>query len=93
MIDSILDILGSLVLEMLPVLKRKKQRREEWTGFLEEIKTVPSGPLAKYKLRAVFRTDEGKRVSIRLRKQDSTRFARGIRYRKKAGEDYPEPLL
>jgi hypothetical protein len=90
MIDTILELLFYAV---FPFLRRKKQRREEWTGFLEEIRETSGLSLAEHKQRAVFRTDEGKRIVIKFREQDSARYQKGIRYRKKAGEDFPEPCL
>ena len=89
MIDSILDFLLFFV---VPFFRRRKQRREEWIGFLEKLKEGPAGPLAKHQFRAIFRTDDGKKITIWLRKQDANRYQKGIRYRKKSGEDFPEPF-
>ena len=89
MIDELLEL---LVYTVFPFLKRRKQRKEEWTGFLEEMRVKSGLSLAKHTHLAVFRTDEGKTVAIKLSGQDTTRYEKGIRYRKKAGEDFPTPL-
>jgi hypothetical protein len=88
MIDSFLEL---LFLAVFPFLKRRRQRGEEWTGFLEEIRKRRN-PLAESPRLAVFRTDEGRKVTVLLSERDSTRYEKGIRYRKKAGEDFPAPF-
>lgn len=86
------DILELLACAVFPFLRRRRRRRAEWTGFLEEIRERGGLSLTKSSRSAVFRTDEGKTVNIRLLEQDSTRFEKGIRYQKKAGEDWPVPF-
>ncbi len=89
MIDGILEFLFYAV---FPFLKRRKQKREEWTGYLEEIRESRN-PVARTWHIAVFRTDEERKVKIYLGEEDSALYKKGIRYRKKAGEDFPEPYL
>jgi hypothetical protein len=87
-----IDFLFDFIFSVIPYLRRRKERGKEWTGFLEEVRKVPCGPLAKYKNRAVFHTDDGRRITIRLTEHDAAKYQRGIRYHKKAGEDFPAPL-
>jgi len=86
MIDFILELLGEFV--FLPWVRRKRDRRKEWSGTVEAKKTWT---LTKHAYLVIFRTDDGQRKKVRLdRKEDFDIYEEGRRYIKKAGEDLPE---
>ena len=86
MFDFILELLNDWFV-FLPWVKRKRDRRKEWSGTVEAKKTWT---LSKHAYLVVFRTDDGQRKKVRLdRKEDFDRYEEGRRYMKKAGEDLP----
>ena len=87
MFDFILELLGDCFV-FLPWVKRKRERRKEWTGTVEAKKTWA---LSKHAYLVIFRTDDGQRKKVRLdRKEDFDVYEEGRRYIKKAGESLPE---
>ena len=87
MIDFILELLGDWFV-FLPWVRRKRERRKEWSGTVEAKKTWT---LTKHAYLVIFRTDDGQRKKVRLdRKEDFDIYEEGRRYIKKAGEDLPE---
>jgi hypothetical protein len=87
MIDFIIGLLGDWFV-FLPGVRRKKDRRKEWSGTVEAKKTWT---LSKHAYLVVFRTEDGQRKKVRLdRKEDFDIYEEGRRYIKKAGEDRPE---
>jgi len=87
MIDFILELLGDWFV-FLPWVRRKRDRRKEWSGTVEAKKTWT---LTKHAYLVIFRTDDGQRKKVRLdRKEDFDVYEEGRRYIKKAGEDLPE---
>jgi hypothetical protein len=87
MINLILDFLGDWLV-LLPRLKRKRERRREWSGTVEAKKT---GGLSKHAYLVIFRTDDGQRKKVRMdRKEDLDNYKEGRKYLKKAGEDLPD---
>jgi len=87
MIDLILELLGDWFV-FLPWVRRKRDRRKEWSGTVEAKKTWT---LTKHAYLVIFRTDDGQRKKVRLdRKEDFDIYEEGRRYIKKAGEDLPE---
>ena len=87
MFDFILELLNDWFV-FLPWVKRKRDRRKEWSGTVEAKKTWT---LSKHAYLVVFRTDDGQRKKVRLdRKEDFDRYEEGRRYMKKAGEDLPD---
>ena len=87
MIDFILELLGDWFV-LLPRVRRKRDRRKEWSGTVEAKKTWT---LTKHAYLVIFRTDDGQRKKVRLdRKEDFDIYEEGRRYIKKAGEDLPE---
>jgi hypothetical protein len=87
MIDFILELLGDWFV-FLPWVRRKRDRRKEWSGTVEAKKTWT---LTKHAYLVIFRTDDGQRKKVRLdRKEDFDIYEEGRRYIKKAGEDLPE---
>jgi hypothetical protein len=86
MIDFILELLGDWFV-FLPWVRRKRDRRKEWSGTVEAKKTWT---LTKHAYLVIFRTDDGQRKKVRLdRKEDFDIYEEGRRYIKKAGEDLP----
>jgi len=87
MFDFLVELLGDCFV-FLPWVKRKKERRKEWTGTVEAKKTWS---LSKHAYLVIFQTDDGQRKKVRLdRKEDFDSYEEGRRYIKKAGEDRPE---
>jgi hypothetical protein len=87
MIDFILELLGDWFV-FLPWVRRKRDRRKEWSGTVEAKKIWT---LTKHAYLVIFRTDDGQRKKVRLdRKEDFDIYEEGRRYIKKAGEDLPE---
>ena len=87
MIDFILELLGDWFV-FLPWVRRRRDRRKEWSGTVEAKKTWT---LTKHAYLVIFRTDDGQRKKVRLdRKEDFDIYEEGRRYIKKAGEDLPE---
>jgi hypothetical protein len=87
MIDFILELLGDWFV-FLPWVRRKRDRRKEWSGTVEAKKTWT---LTKHAYLVIFRTDDGQRKKVRLdRKEDFDIYEEGRRYIKKAGKDLPE---
>lgn len=62
MIDLILELLDDLFV-FLPWIRRKRDRRREWSGTVEAKKTWT---LAKHAYLVIFRTDDGQRKKVRL---------------------------
>jgi len=83
----ILDFLDEL-LSLFPLIKRKSDRRKEWSGTVEAKKTWT---LSKHAYLVIFRTDDGKRKKVRLdRKEDFDDYEEGRRYVKRAGQELPD---
>jgi hypothetical protein len=92
MLDIILDFLGDLLIFFLPV-KRKMDVSKAWSGTVEK-KIVRSSPtLSPYRYSVIFRTDQGKKKKMRMKKADFDRYQEGLRYIKKSGEGLPVPHL
>lgn len=87
MIDFILELLGDWFV-FLPWVRRKRDRRKEWSGTVEAKKTLT---LSKHAYLVIFQTDDGQRKKVRLdRKEDFDLYKEGRRYTKKAGDDLPD---
>jgi len=87
MIDFLLGLLGDLFV-FLPGVRRKRDRRKEWSGTVESKRTWS---LSKHAYLVIFRTEDGQRKKVRLdKKEDFDSYEEGRRYIKKAGEDLPE---
>jgi len=87
MIQLILSFLEDLLF-LSPSIKRKRERRKEWSGTVEAKKT---STLSRHAYLVIFQTDDGQRKKIRLdRKEDFDLYVEGRRYTKKAGEDLPD---
>jgi len=87
MFDLILGILDD-VFVLVPWVRRKRERRKEWSGTVEAKKTLT---LSRHAYLVIFRTDDGQRKKVRLdKKEDFEFYEEGRRYFKKAGEDLPD---
>lgn len=87
MFDLILELLSDRLL-FFPGIKRKRDRRREWSGTVEAKKIRTLG---KHAYLVIFRTDEGQRKKVRFdRREDFDLYEEGRRYVKKAGEDLPD---
>ena len=87
MIDFILGVFEDL-LAFSPWLRRIRDRRQEWTGTVEEKKT---SILSRHGYLVIFRTDDGRRKKVRLDwKKDFDIYQEGRRYAKKAGQVLPD---
>ncbi len=87
MIDFILELLGDWFV-FLPWVRRKMDRRKEWSGTVEAKKTWT---LTKHAYFVIFRTDDGQRKKVRLdRKEDFDIYEEGRRYIKRAGQILPD---
>jgi hypothetical protein len=84
---TFLDLLSGLA-DLFPWFKRKKDRHREWTGTVEAKKTRI---LSRYAYLVVFRTDEGRKRTVRLEnKEDFDIYEEGRIYVKKEGEVMPK---
>lgn len=89
MISFLLDSLLDGLFFLLPGIRRKRERRQEWVGTVETKKTQA---LSKQAYLVIFRTDDGRRKKLRLdRIEDFSRYEEGRRYAKKAGDSLPDP--
>jgi hypothetical protein len=91
MISFLLDSLLDSLLFLLPGIRRKRERRQEWVGTVEAKK---SRALSRQAYLVIFRTDDGRRKKLGLdRKEDYDLYEEGRRYAKKSGDDLPDPEL
>lgn len=87
MIDFILEFLNDWFV-FIPWVRRKADRRKEWSGTVEAKKTWV---LSKHAYLVIFRTDDGQRKKVRLdREADFNLYEEGRRYMKRAGESLPD---
>jgi hypothetical protein len=85
--DFLINLLD-MVFSVFPWFKRKRERRKEWSGTVEEKKIRTLSRLAYL---VIFRTDDGQRKKVRLdRKEDFDVYKIGQRYTKKAGRGLPD---
>lgn len=89
MFDAILEF---LIYAIFPYFKRKKRRKEEWFGVVEDKKTEGDYSVKKHKNVVVFRTSEGQKRKFRVSEELFNKYEKEQQYRKRSGEDFPEPL-
>jgi hypothetical protein len=71
----------------LAYVRRKMERRKEWSGAVEAKK---ARAVSRHAYLVTFRTDDGQRKNVYLdRKEDFDLYQEGRRYTKKAGDDLP----
>jgi hypothetical protein len=89
MIDDIIEL---LIYAIFPYFKRKKRKKEEWFGVVEEKRIEGDYSLKKHRHAVVFRTSEGQKRKFHVSEELFNKYEEGKQYRKKSGEVYPEPL-
>jgi hypothetical protein len=89
MLDAILEFLISAI---FPYLKRKKWKKEEWYGVVEEKRVEGDYSLKKQPHVVIFRTSEGLKRKMKMSEELFHKYEKGKQYHKRSGEDYPEPL-
>ena len=89
MIDAILEF---LIYAIFPYLKKKKRKKEEWYGIVEEKKIEGDYSLKKHRYAVVFRTSEDKKRKLHVSEALFNQYEKGKQYRKRSGEDFPESL-
>jgi hypothetical protein len=88
MIDVIFDGMFDFV---YLILKRRKQKSQEWRGVLEEKRLKSGYSQARKKYSLYFRTESGKRKRIRVEEKDFPIYEKGKNYQKNRGELLPHP--
>ena len=89
MIDAILEF---LIYAIFPYFRRKKRRQEEWFGVVEEKSIEGDYSLKKHKHVIIFRTGEGQKRKMKMSEELYNKYEKGQQYRKRSGEDYPDPV-
>jgi len=89
MLDFLLEF---LVYAIFPHFKRKKRKKEEWYGVVEEKRIEGDFSLKKHMHVVIFRTSEGQKRKMKMSEELFNKFEKGKQYRKRSGEDYPESI-
>jgi hypothetical protein len=72
--------------------KRKKRKKEEWYGVVEEKRVEGDYSLKKHKYAVVFRTGEGQKRKMKMSEEFFNKYEKGKQYHKRSGEDFPDPV-
>jgi hypothetical protein len=84
---SFIESLFERLSPSLAYIRRKRERRKEWSGTVEAKKAQA---VSRHAYLVIFRTDDGQRKNLYLeRKEDFDLYQEGRRYTKKAGHDLP----
>lgn len=86
------ELIEFLINMIFPSRRRKKKREEDWYGVVEEKMMKSDYSVAKYRCSVVFRAEDGRRIKMKVDDELFNRFEKGVRYHKKKGEDFPEPV-
>ena len=89
MLDAILEF---FLYAIFPYFKRKKRKKEEWYGVVEENRIEGDYSLKKQKYAVVFRTSEGQKRKFHMNEELFNKYEKGKQYHKRSGEDYPNPV-
>ena len=81
-----------IIYTVFPYFKRKKRRGEEWFGVLREKRIEGDFSVKKHKHVVVFQTNEGQKRKMKVSEELFNSYEEGKQYRKRSGEDYPEPI-
>jgi len=84
------ELIEFLINMILPSRRRKKKREEEWYGVVEEKRMKSDYSVAKYRCFVIFRTEDGRRIKMKLTEELFSRYEKGRRYHKRRGEDFPD---
>jgi hypothetical protein len=89
MLDAILEF---LIYAIFPYFKKKKRKKEEWYGVVEEKRVEGDYSLKKHMHVVIFRTNEGLKRKMKMSEELFNKYEKGNQYRKQSGEDYPDPV-
>ncbi len=89
MIDALLDF---ILFAIFPYYRRKKRRKEEWHGVVEEKRIEGDFSLKKNACVVIFRTDEGLIRKMKMSEKLFNKYEKGKQYHKRSGEDFPDPV-
>ena len=89
MLDAILEF---FLYAIFPYFKRKKRKKEEWYGVVEENRIEGDYSLKKQKYAVVFRTSEGQKRKFHMNEELFNKYEKGKQYHKRCGEDSPNPV-
>jgi hypothetical protein len=89
MLDAILEF---LIYAIFPYFKKKKRKKEEWYGVVEEKRVEGDYSLKKHMHVVIFRTNEGLKRKMKMSEELFNKYEKGKQYRKQSGEDYPDPV-
>ncbi len=89
MFDAILEF---LIYAIFPYFKKKKRKKEEWYGVIEEKRVEGDYSLKKHMHVVIFRTNEGLKRKMKMNEELFKKYEKGKQYHKRSGEDYPDPL-
>jgi hypothetical protein len=87
--DTILEL---IIYAIFPYFRRKKRRKEEWYGTVEEKRIEGDFSLKKQACVVVFRTNEGQKRKMKMSEELFNKYEKGKQYHKRSGEDYPDPV-
>jgi len=95
----VLDLLGDiflafgdfLVIGLIDWFLRSWNRKQEWFGVVIKNKKRSARSPSKYRYAVVFRTENGRRKRLRMDEWRASFYKLGWRYRKRRGEDFPDP--
>lgn len=88
MIEDIIPELFDLV---FLALRRRRQKKEEWRGVLEDKRITGNRTPTRRKYVLYFRTETGKKRKIRIEPDEFELYEKGKNYRKNRGEMLPDP--
>jgi len=86
MLDAVFEF---IIYAIFPYFKKKKRRKEDWYGVVEEKKTEGDYSLKKHKHAVIFRTSEGQKRKFYMREELFSKYEKGKQYHKRSGEDLP----
>lgn len=89
MFDALFEF---IIYAVFPYFKRKKRRKEEWFGVVEEKRTEGDYSLKKHKHTVIFRTSEGQKRKFYMKEAEFNQYEKGKQYHKRSGEDLPGPV-
>jgi hypothetical protein len=89
MLDMLLELIFYAI---FPYFKRKKRKKEDWFGVVEEKRIEGDYSVKKQKHAVVFRTSEGQKRKMKMSEELFNKYEKGQQYHKRNGEDYPDPV-
>jgi len=89
MIDTFLEF---FIYAIFPYFKRKKRKKEEWYGIVEEKRVEGDYSMKKHMHAVVFRTGEGQKRKMKMSEELFNTYEKGKQYHKRSGKDFPDPV-